>query len=224
MLLWWVYTLWFWMYGEVYQSVGKYDTFLFGNLTSESVAQFNAWRVTINKNAHHHEARGDSSLAGGVCHDWICWSVGMSASEKRCAHWCNDTFFFGCYYQCVLGYYWSTGTPRKKWLFYRSFTWFLYQSDIFAECPWRLNWIDEATSGIFRARRARWWLTRLFFLRRRGNVVSQLGSKGSSCDFFRNSEPWQHFYRFRACLLIAVRTKRTNASEELYNVPPLQET
>ncbi len=33
---------------------------------------------------------------------------------------------------------WKTGrsgTPRKKWLFYRSFTWFLYQSDIFAEYP-----------------------------------------------------------------------------------------
>jgi hypothetical protein len=27
------------------------------------------------------------------------------------------------------------GTPRKKWLFYRSFTWFLYQGDIIAECP-----------------------------------------------------------------------------------------
>jgi hypothetical protein len=27
------------------------------------------------------------------------------------------------------------GTPHKKWLFYRSFTWFLYPSNIFAECP-----------------------------------------------------------------------------------------
>jgi hypothetical protein len=31
----------------------------------------------------------------------------------------------------------STGTPRKKWMFFRSFTWFLYQSDIFEECPWQ---------------------------------------------------------------------------------------
>jgi hypothetical protein len=62
------------------------NVFSLGNLTSESVAQFNAWSVIINENEHHHEARGDSSVPGDVCHDRICWSVGMSAREKRCAH------------------------------------------------------------------------------------------------------------------------------------------
>ena len=33
-----------------------------------------------------------------------------------------------------------TGTPHKKWPFYGSFTWFLYQSDIFAGCPWQELW------------------------------------------------------------------------------------
>jgi hypothetical protein len=55
------------------------------------------------------------------------------------------------------------GTPRKKWLFYRSFTWFLYQSDIFAECPLyihaRLREVKRTRGTIRRAARSSWALT-----------------------------------------------------------------
>jgi hypothetical protein len=73
-----------------------------------------------------------------LMNNWIfkikfCWQPWHSRGHSAFLEVCTD--FLRSFYTSSPKMRSVPGTTRKKWLFYRSFTWFLYQSDIFAECP-----------------------------------------------------------------------------------------
>jgi hypothetical protein len=120
-------------------------------------------RIVSLYNKAHHGQVGHDKLSKSSCNIICCGQCGQKVILINCELYL--VLLFSCFsdsishhsYMCTCDFIHCRtysmldyaircsqvpGTPHKKCLFYRSFTWFLYQSNIFAECPDRaVGWV-----------------------------------------------------------------------------------